>query len=310
MSVIRMILWCLIVLALGFVGWRRYKRGRLMAVVGIFAGIALAVYLGLSLVLFFMQSRVLYQPWRGYDVTPGDVGLAFEAVTLHTADGLGIAAWYVPAAAGEGRWTVLFCHGNAGNNAHRLDTLELLHDLGLNCLIVDYRGYGESPGTPTEAGTILDIRAGWDWLVGERGIEPGRIILFGRSLGGSIAAIVAREVEPGAVILESTFTSFVDVGKHLYPYLPVSLFARFDYNTLEAVKAVRCPVLVIHSPTDEIIPYKFSARLFEAAPEPKVFRELKGGHNEGFFENAALYRQIWADWLTYLNEEENSSLKE
>lgn len=311
MGVIRMILWILIVLSLGFIGWRRTKRGHLMAALGIFLAIAAAVYVGLCVLLFFVQSRVLYQPYRGYDQTPADVGLDYREVTLQTADGLGVVGWYVPADPGKGQWTVLFCHGNAGNNSHRLDTLELLHELGLNCLIVDYRGYGQSPGSPTEQGTLLDIKAGWDWLVNEQQKQPQRIMLFGRSLGGSVAAIVAGDVYPGAVILESTFTSFVDIGRHYYPYLPVRLFARYDYNTLEAVKGLQCPVLVIHSPEDEIVPYVFGERLFEAAHEPKVFRQLQGGHNEGFYENGKLYQDIWQDWLGYLeasNESDDDGL--
>lgn len=306
MGVIRVILWILIVLSLGFIGWRRTKQGHLMAALGIFLAIAAAVYLGLCVLLFFVQSRVLYQPYRGYDQTPADVGLDYKEVTLQTADGLRVVGWYVPADPDKGQWTVLFCHGNAGNNSHRLDTLQLLHELGLDCLIVDYRGYGQSPGKPTEAGTLLDIKAGWDWLVNEQQKRPERIMLFGRSLGGSVAAIVAGDVHPGAVILESTFTSFVDIGRHYYPYLPVRLFARYDYNTLEALKGLQCPVLVIHSPEDEIVPYVFGERLFEAAHEPKVFRQLQGGHNEGFYENGKLYLDIWQDWLGYLEASHES----
>ena len=270
-----------------------------MAVIWVVLGIVLTVYIGLGLTLFFAQSRILYQPYRGYDYTPKDIGMDYEPVTLRSPDGESVAAWYIPAD-GDAKWTVLFCHGNAGNISHRLDTLKLIHDLGLNCLIVDYRGYGESSGVPTEKGTLLDIRAGWDWLVNEKSISPGCIILFGRSLGGSIAAIVAKDVNPAGVIIESAFTSFDDIGKHYYPFLPVPLFTRFDYDTRKAVRELDCPVLIIHSPDDEIIPYKFGKQLFEAANEPKQFRELKGEHNEGFYENPVLYRQIWQDWIDYL----------
>ncbi len=273
-----------------------------MAVVWGILGILLAVYAGLCLMLFLMQSRILYQPHREYAYTPKDVGLDYEAVTLQTTDGQSITGWYIPAAAGNGQWTVLFCHGNAGNISHRLDTLELFYELGLNCLIVDYRGYGQSSGRPTEKGTLLDIKTGWNWLVDQKKQSPARIILFGRSLGGSVAAIVAQEVAPAGVVLESSFTSFVDVGQNYYPFLPVRWFARFDYNTLDAVKHLQCPVFVVHSPDDEIIPYEFGKQLFEAANEPKLFRELKGGHNEGFYENPELYRKIWQDIIDWLNK--------
>jgi len=142
--------------------------------------IVAAVYMGLSVLLFLMQSRVLYQPSRSYDYAPADYGLAHEEVSLSTPDGVTLAAWYVPAE-GNGR-TVLFCHGNAGNISHRLDTLKMFHELGLNCLIMDYRGYGKSTGKPTEQGTLIDILAGFQWLIEKKGIRPEDIILFGRSL--------------------------------------------------------------------------------------------------------------------------------
>jgi len=254
-----------------------------------------AVYIGLSVMLFLMQSRMLYQPSRSYDYNPADYGLEYEEVALSTPDGVTLAAWFVPAE-GTSR-TVLFCHGNAGNISHRLDTLKMFNELGLNCLIVDYRGYGQSTGKPTEEGTLIDILAGFQWLIEEKGTRPEEIILFGRSLGGSVAAVIAKDVNPAGLVLESAFTSFDDVGAHYYPWLPVRLFTRFDYNTLEAVKQVRCPLLVIHSPNDEIIPYKFGQQIFAAAPEPKQFADLKGTHNEGFFSHNGLYMQIWRSWL-------------
>ena len=296
----RVILWILVVVLIGITSYRRYKQGKVMGVIIAILSIIAAIYVGLSVLLFFMQSHVLYQPMRGYDYTPSDYGLDYEKVSLSTPDGVTLAGWYVPAEGAE--WTVLFCHGNAGNISHRLDTLKMFHELGLNCLIVDYRGYGDSTGKPTEAGTKIDMLAGFQWLIEKKGIRPEQIILFGRSLGGSVAAMIAKDIKPGALVLESTFTSFDDVGSHYYPWLPVRLFSRFSYNTLEAVKQVTCPVLIIHSPDDEIIPYKFGQRIFAAANEPKQFAELKGTHNEGFYENADLYKQIWQNWLERLSQ--------
>ena len=266
-----------------------------MAVLITMASIIAAVYVGFSLLLFLTQSRVLYQPSRVYDYNPKGYGLQYEVVSLVTPDGESLAAWFVPAEGADR--TVLFCHGNAGNISHRLDTLKMFHELRLNCLIVDYRGYGQSSGKPTEKGTLIDILTGYQWLIEDKDTNPEQIILFGRSLGGSIAAIVAKDVHPSGLVLESAFTSFDDVGAHYYPWLPVRLFSRFDYNTLEAIRQVTCPVLVIHSPDDEIIPYKFGQQIYDAAPEPKQFAELKGTHNEGIFENDSLYKRIWQDWL-------------
>ena len=291
----RVILWIFLFILIGVMCYQRYKRGRIMGVLLIIPSVIAVVYIVLSVLLFLMQSRVLYQPSRSYDYNPTDYGLKHEGLSLTTPDGELLAAWYVPAEGAER--TVLFCHGNAGNISNRLDTLEMFHELDLNCLIVDYRGYGKSTGKPTEIGTKIDILAGFQWLVDEKGTSPEQIILFGRSLGGSIAVMIAKDVHPGGLVLESAFTSFDDVGAHYYPWLPVRLFSRFDYNTLEAVSQVTCPVLVIHSPDDEIIPYKFGQQIYDAAPEPKQFAELKGTHNEGICENAGLYKKIWQDWL-------------
>ncbi|RLD77294.1 MAG: alpha/beta hydrolase [Bacteroidetes bacterium] len=270
-----------------------------MAVFVTVLSIVAAVYLGMSLLLFLMQSKMLYQPSQGYDYDPADYGLEYEAVSLLTPDGVTVTAWFVPAEGADR--TILFCHGNAGNISHRIDTLKMFNELGLNCLIVDYRGYGQSTGRPTEKGTLIDILAGFQWLVEEKGTRPEQTILFGRSLGGSVAAIIAKDVHPAALVLESSFTSFDDVGSHYYPWLPVRLFTRFDYNTLEAVKEITCPVLVIHSPNDEIIPYTFGQQIFAAANEPKQFADLKGTHNEGIYDNDDLYKQIWQEWLERLD---------
>ena len=210
----RLVLWTFVFVLIGITCYRRYKQGKLMAIVITIFSIIAAVYIGLSVLLFLMQSRMLYQPSRSYDYNPADYGLKHQEVSLSTPDGVTLAAWFVPVEGGDR--TVLFCHGNAGNISHRLDTLKMFHQLGLNCLIVDYRGYGQSTGKPTETGTLIDILAGFQWLVEEKGMRPEQIILFGRSLGGSIVVTIAKDIHPGGVVLESTFTSFDDFLHFVY----------------------------------------------------------------------------------------------
>lgn len=294
----RLILWAGILILVAISCWRSYKRGNLMSVLITLLFILISVITGLALTLYFSQSRMLYQPSRMIFMTPDRIGLDYENLSLQTADGQTLSAWYVPA--DPNSRTVLFCHGNAGNNSHRLDTLKMFYEMGLNCLIVDYRGYGQSTGKPTEEGTVTDIKTGWNWLIEDKGLSPEQIIIFGRSLGGSVAAIIAQQVNPGGVVLESTFTSFNDIGAHYYPFLPVRLFTQYDYNTLDAVKEIRCPTMVIHSPDDEIVPYKFGLEIYKAAPDPKRFAELKGTHNEGFYDNSGMYYEMWSSWLENL----------
>lgn len=255
-------------------------------------------YSALGWTLYFMQAKFVYRPLRDVFYTPADLGLDFEKVALRTTDGLKIRGWYVPADNAE--LTLLFCHGNGGNIVHRLDSISIFNELGLNCFIFDYRGYGKSHGQPSEQGTYLDAESAFRWLVNEKHVSPDNIIIFGRSLGASVAAHLAGSVKARALILESGFTSYVDIGKKFYPYMPVRLFARFSYNTISYVKKVHCPVMIIHSRNDEIVPFEFGLQLYEAANEPKDFVEIFGNHNDGFLISGELYKKAWAKWLQFL----------
>ena len=260
--------------------------GGLTSVVSIFA-IGYAV---LAAALFFYQPKLLYfpdMPTRQIQATPEDAGLDFDAVTLTTSDNEQLDAWFVPADPARG--ALLFCHGNAGNNSHRLDSIRLFNQLGLSVLIFDYRGYGQSTGRPTEKGTYRDADAAWQYLVEQRGIPPQRIILFGRSLGASIAAELATRQSAAGVMLESAFTSVPDVGAKFYPWLPVRWMSRYQYNTRKQLAGIHSPVLIVHSRDDEIISYANGEQLFAAANEPKQFLELRGGHNDGFMVSGESY---------------------
>ncbi len=249
-------------------------------------------YAVLAVALFFYQPNLLYfpdMPTREIEVTPGDIGLGFETITLVTRDDEQLDAWFIPA--NDARGVLLFCHGNAGNISHRLESIRLFHELGLSVLIFDYRGYGQSSGKPTEKGTYRDADAAWHYLVTQRGIPAEHIILFGRSLGASIAADLATRQSAAGVILESAFTSVPDVAAQLYPWLPVRWLSRYQYDTRKKLADIHSPVLIVHSRDDEIISYSNGERLFEAANEPKQFLELRGGHNDGFFVSGKDYIQ-------------------
>ena len=258
--------------------------------------IGIAVYSGLCVLLFLRQSRLLYFPTTEIAQTPADVGLAYEDLTLATPDGQRLGAWYVPADSARG--TVLMCHGNGGNISHRLEALQFLHGLHVNVLIFDYRGYGRSTGSPSETGTYTDAMAAWSYLAEQRRVPPAQIVLFGRSLGGAVASWLAEQRPPAGLILEATFTSVPDMGAKLYPWLPVRLLCRFRYNTLARLPKLRCPLLIAHSPADDLIPYPHGQRLFAAAHEPKRFVQLAGGHNDGEVIFAPSYRQALDSFLS------------
>jgi fermentation-respiration switch protein FrsA (DUF1100 family) len=251
----------------------------------VFLAFAAVLYVGLGLVLYFLQDRMVFLPHlpgRALDATPEAVGLGYEDAFIDTADGERLHGWFVPA--DNARGTLLFFHGNAGNISHRLDSLRIFNRLGLDVLMLDYRGYGQSSGEPSEAGTYRDARAAWDWLLA-RGVAPGRIVVFGRSLGGAVGAWLASRdgVRPAALVVESSFTSGADMARRLYPWLPARLITRLRYPVRDHVAALESPVMVIHSRDDEIVPFAMGRALFEAAPQPKRFFELRGDHNAGFW---------------------------
>ena len=253
----------------------------------------LLVTLAYALLVAFVwwrQESMLFLPQlpsRELVATPADVGLRYEALRLPTADGETLDAWFVPAAAE--RAVLLFFHGNAGNISHRLDSLQVFHELGLSVLIIDYRGYGRSTGRPTEQGTYEDARAAWRYLVEDRAIPPQRIVLFGRSLGGAVAAWLAAQSAPRALIVESAFRSVPDMAAELYWFLPARRLARLHYPVEALLPRVAAPVLVVHSRDDEIIPFSHGEALQAAAGPPTRLLALQGGHNTGFLLSRPRY---------------------
>ncbi|MCU7918915.1 MAG: alpha/beta hydrolase [Candidatus Thiodiazotropha sp. (ex Epidulcina cf. delphinae)] len=256
--------------------------------------IALSVYLALLLYLYFNQTNLIHLPdlpTRRIVATPEQFGLEFESVTLVTEDRVKLAGWFLPRK--EPRATLLFFHGNAGNISHRLESLELFHRLGLAVLIIDYRGYGDSEGRPSEAGIYRDAEAAWRYLTVTRKIPGEAILLFGRSFGGAVAAYLASRYPSMGLVLESTYTSVPDMAAELYPWLPARWLAKYRYNTRERLAGIHTPVMVVHSRKDEIIPYSHGRELFSSANQPKRFLELSGDHNYGFLADAGGYRRGW-----------------
>lgn len=258
--------------------------------------IILLAYLGLLALLYFKQSSLVFLPQieRGFRASPADIGLPFTPLQLATVDGETLDGWFVSAGTEHGeRGLIIFFHGNAGNIGHRLGYLRMFHDMGFATLMVDYRGYGRSSGTPSEEGTYRDAATIWGHATQMLGFAPGRIVLFGESLGGGVAGQLAAQQNPGALVLASTFTSVPDLGADLYPLLPIRLLARIRYDTRQGLPRITCPVMVVHSRDDDVIPFVHGRRLFAAASAPKRFLEIEGGHNDGFvFGREAWVRQL------------------
>jgi fermentation-respiration switch protein FrsA (DUF1100 family) len=252
----------------------------------------IGVYAALSFYVYYMQSGLIYypnMPGRNLLATPENIGLTYQNVELITEDNIRLHGWFIPN--NKAKQTVLFFHGNAGNISHRLESIKIFNRLELNVFIIDYRGYGQSEGKITEKGTYRDAEAAWNYLKNTQGISGSQTIIFGRSLGASIAAWLAGKHTPAALIIESGFTSVPSMGQRFYPFLPIRWLTHFKYNTRQYVKNVACPVLVAHSRDDEIIPYDEGRAIFDAAAEPKQFLEMSGGHNDGFMVSGPSYTE-------------------
>jgi fermentation-respiration switch protein FrsA (DUF1100 family) len=252
--------------------------------------------------MYLQQSSMTFFPYRDMQATPRDWGLAYENATFDTEDGVSLHGWYIPRQGAKR--TLLFFHGNAGNISHRGESITIFHRLGLNVFIFDYRGYGQSEGRPGEKGFYRDAAAAWRYLTGTREVDQQDVVIFGRSLGGAVAARLASEVHPGALILESTLSSSRDFAHAVFPLLSRLIVLRYDFDTADYVQRVSCPLLVLHSPQDEIMPFRLGEKVYEVANEPKVFIEMTGDHNAGFLMSQPGYeRQVGEFLSTYWNRD-------
>ena len=250
-------------------------------------------YAVLLLGLWLFQDKLLYFPDRG-PLPAAPAWLSAERVEIPTADSLRLIGWVVPARSGaaDSPWLLLF-HGNAGNiaTAGRPDHDLQLSRLGLNVLALDYRGYGESQGRPSEPGLYADADAAWHWLTTVRGVPPGRIVIYGHSLGSAVAIELATRVEAAGLIVEGAPTSVPDRGQEVYPFLPVRWLSRNRFASKERIGRVTCPKLFIHGLNDTTIPIRHGRRLFELAAEPKKFLAVAGGHDDAYAVDAESYER-------------------
>lgn len=255
-----------------------------MRMVALFILALVLAYLLLCAYMWANQRSLIFEPTPLLPGTPARMGMAYTE--LHIPSGQGtergdMEAWWVPAAHGEAP-TLLYLHGNDRNIASNLVHVQRLHDLGYNVLLIDYRGFGRSGGgKPSESKVYEDAESAWHYIVEQGHLAPHRVFIYGHSLGGAIAIDLAtRHPDAAGVILESTFTSMLEMGQLNYAYLPVSLLLNQRFESLGKMDNLRIPVLIIHGTWDELVPVEMAERLYAAAPQPKFLQLIEGGgHN-------------------------------
>ena len=248
------------------------------------------IYLITVVLAAVFQDRLIFFPSRVVEITPKIFRLDYEEVEFPATDGELLSGWFVGHP--NATYTILYCHGNAGNIGDRVDYLKIFHELELNCFIFDYHGYGNSSGKrPSQSRTSFDVVGAWEYLTKTKNIDPSTIILYGHSLGGGIAGQLFNFHQPRALILDSTFTSLREIARFRYPFFPTNLFLRIRYDTVKQLQTkVHCPVLVMHSRDDDLIPFEQGQKLFTKANKPKDFVALIGSHNSNFLESGEQYK--------------------
>ena len=216
----------------------------------------LIVLAGLRLFFLWLEFFSLYCPQKKITRTPADIGVPFEEVDIRTSDRQVLNGWFMPAK--DARFTILYCHGNAGNIENRLHRIKFFHDLGVNFFIFDYRGYGKSTGFPTEQGLYRDAQAAYDYLLTRADVDKNKIIFYGKSLGAAVAIDLATRRPAAALVSESGFASATLRAKEAYPFLPVRWLLVQRYDSLAKIRQIAAPKLIVHGDIDEVQIYNIA----------------------------------------------------
>lgn len=226
----------------------------------------------------YLESVGVFFPSRDMDLSPSVMGLPWEDVYFKTTDQVTLNGWFFKDQGAKS--TLIFAHGNAGNMSDRLFKVKFFYNLGLNVFIFDYRGYGKSEGKPSEAGVYLDGQGAYDYLQSRGDTDMKNIILYGASIGGTVAIDLATRRNAALLVVESSITNARDMAAIYYPFVPL-FFLSLKFDSINKVRALKVPKLFIHSPDDEVVPFWVGQKLFEAAAGPKEFLKIHGGHNDG-----------------------------
>jgi len=234
------------------------------------------IYICFVIFLCIFQRALIYLP----DKSRPQIIDGAELARVQTADGLTLDGWYFKGQDIAKPTLVLF-HGNAGHYGHRIYKAQYYLREGYGVLLAGYRGYGGNPGSPSEEGFFQDGRAYLDWLVNAQGVSEGHIVLYGESIGSGTAVQMATEYDVAALVLETPFSSLLDVARQQYFFIPVDLLLFDRFLNAEKISDINSPLLIMHGKADSVIPFRFAQKLFDSGNDPKTFVSFpQGRHND------------------------------
>ncbi len=275
-------------------------------------GLALTLCVIMGFLWTQLESTFIFFPTRELIAHPGKAGLSYEEINFTTVEGRRLHGWFVPSKTAENSITWLWLHGNGGNISHRVEEVAMVHHrLGVNVMIFDYQGYGQSEGKPTEQGAYADARAALKYLKQRPGVTSGKIVYFGRSLGAAVAVNLATAEPPLGLVLVSPFSSVEDMAKLGCPLLPVGWLTRGRFDSVKTIAQVIRPVLIVHGALDDVVPPAQAEKLFDAANEPKRFLVLpQASHNDTSTSGGEKYWNTLEQFMADLNSGEPSGYEE
>lgn len=257
--------------------------------------------------MYVFQSKLIFLPSSVFIVTPQEAGVQADDFWIDTEDGERLHGWFFPQEGSE--YVVVLSHGNAGNISNRIDIAKLLNETGLAVVLYDYRGYGKSSGKPDEKGFYKDIEAVIEFLKTEKNYSEEQMIMYGRSMGGAVASYAAIQFDVSGLVLDSTFKNLKAMVKDLYPFVPAFL-ARHEFPVESYLKQLpSMPVMIMHSPKDEIVGISHAKYLYRLADDPKKFVKLRGGHNENFHASTDIIRSSWQEFLQSVDEQKKTRVE-
>ncbi|MDD5477550.1 MAG: alpha/beta hydrolase [Candidatus Omnitrophica bacterium] len=243
----------------------------------------------LKVVVLLTEERGLYQPDKEVDISPQSIGLVYDDVYFETEDGETLNGWFVPAK--DTKITILFCAGRGGNLSDRLQRIKFFNEMGLNIFTFDYRGFGNSSGKPGEQGLYRDVRAAYNYLVKRKDINKDKIVVYGKSLGGPVAADLCLHFKLSALILEAAFPSLKEYVGDIGGILPTEWLVSEKFDSLSRVKNIHIPKLFVQGMDDEIISFSEGRRIFNKAAPPKEFVPFDGHHDDNMFTVSDAYKE-------------------